>query len=399
MAPEGWKATSLGDALDRVSRPVQVSPMQRYTQIGIRSHGRGLFIKEPVEGWELGNKRVFHVEAYCLVLNIVFAWEQAVGTTDEGHIGLIASHRFPMYRPRAGACDIEFLRHFFLTPHGKHLLGLASPGGAGRNKTLGQKEFERLTVVLPPLPEQKKIAEILSTWDKAIETTENLLTNAEAQKRALMRQLLNGKQRLEGFEGQPWPKRRLGACCDEDGSYGANSPAIEFDGSNPRYLRITDILENGTLSDSDKKSIPREEAEGYFLTSGDLVFARSGATVGKSYLHRTSEELAYAGYLIRFRPNRDILNPNFLSHYVRSDAFRIWLQQTIRAGAQPNINAREYSNLLVPCPSLHEQNMLARIFDDFDSECNGYREQIKLLQKEKTALQQQLFTGRRRVTI
>jgi len=198
MVPEGWAVRSLRDVLERVVKPVALNSSKHYKQIGVRSHGKGIFVKEPVTGQEIGNKRVFWVEPNCLVVNIVFAWEQAVDVTAWTHEGKIASHRFPMYRPAKNECDVQYLRYLFLTPRGKHLLRLASPGGAGRNRTLGQKEFERLAVPLPPLPEQKKIAEILSTWDKAIETTEKLLANAEAQKRALMQQLLTGKRRLPG---------------------------------------------------------------------------------------------------------------------------------------------------------------------------------------------------------
>ncbi|MER9416260.1 restriction endonuclease subunit S [Mesorhizobium sp. M0306] len=197
MVPEGWAVQSIGDVLERVSNPVEVDPNAVYEQIGIRSHGKGIFDKEPVTGAELGDKRVFWVEPDCFIVNIVFAWEQAVARTAPSHKGKVASHRFPMYRPRRGRTDVDFLNYLFRTPLGKYLLGLASPGGAGRNKTLGQTEFDRLKLILPPVDEQKKIAEILSTWDAAIETSEKLLTNAEAQKLSLMQQLLTGKRRLK----------------------------------------------------------------------------------------------------------------------------------------------------------------------------------------------------------
>lgn len=140
MVPEGWSETTVGRVLQRVSRLVAVVPEENYQQIAIRSHGKGLFDKQHVSGAELGDKRVFWIEPDCFVVNIVFAWEQAVGRTTQGDVGKIASHRFPMYCPKANRCDIRFIEFLFKTPRGKYLLGIASPGGAGRNKTLGQKD-------------------------------------------------------------------------------------------------------------------------------------------------------------------------------------------------------------------------------------------------------------------
>jgi type I restriction enzyme S subunit len=154
----------MGRLVEKVTRPVFVEPTKTYQEIGIRSHGKGLFDKEHVTGADLGNKRVFWVEADCLILNIVFAWEQAVGRTTGKDIGKSASHRFPMYKPRAGRSDVDYLTYLFNTPYGKHLLGLASPGGADRNKTLGQSEVLKTVVCVPQIAEQRVIVRILKAW-------------------------------------------------------------------------------------------------------------------------------------------------------------------------------------------------------------------------------------------
>ena len=166
IVPEEWETKALGQVLTRVSNAVDVEPETMYTQIGIRSHGNGLFYKEPVSGEELGNKSVFWIEPGCFILNIVFAWEQAIGKTTEQEVGMIASHRFPMYKPND--LDIDYLVFYLLTKRGTVLLDLASPGGAGRNRTLGQEHFLKSKVPLPPLPEQQKIAEILTAQDAVI---------------------------------------------------------------------------------------------------------------------------------------------------------------------------------------------------------------------------------------
>jgi type I restriction enzyme S subunit len=131
-----WESRKFGDLTQRISNPVTVELDEIYQQIGIRSFGKGIFYKEFVDGKTLGNKRVFWVLENCLIVNIVFAWEQAVAKTTTSEVGMIASHRFPMYMPVEKVSDLDYLLHFFLTPKGKTLLTLASPGGAGRNKTL-----------------------------------------------------------------------------------------------------------------------------------------------------------------------------------------------------------------------------------------------------------------------
>ena len=164
----------LGDVLERVSKPVSPVPNGTYREIGIRPHGKGIFHKQPINGSALGDKRVFRVEPGCLVLNIVFAWEQAVALTSQAEQGMIASHRFPMYRAKGGV-DLRFLLHFFKTREGRNLLAIASPGGAGRNKTLNQEDFEDTHFTAPPLPEQCRIADAFDVWDRAIAAIEALI--------------------------------------------------------------------------------------------------------------------------------------------------------------------------------------------------------------------------------
>ena len=136
-----WKIKSLEDILTPSRKSFAPKKDELYQQIGIRSHTKGIFYKEKVTGATLGDKSVFWIEPDCFIVNIVFAWEHAIAKTTENEIGMIASHRFPMYKPKRGVIDLDYLLYYFKSPRGKHLLGLVSPGGAGRNKTLGQSDF------------------------------------------------------------------------------------------------------------------------------------------------------------------------------------------------------------------------------------------------------------------
>lgn len=158
----------LSEVLERVSEPVELQENEKYTEIGIKSHGKGIFYKAPTTKAEIGNKKVFWVKPNVLILNIVFAWEQAVARTTENDIGKIASHRFPMYKVKEGLLDLDYILYFFHTDMGKKVLGIASPGGAGRNKTLGQKVFENIKIPVPPLEDQKKISRTIRFLNEKI---------------------------------------------------------------------------------------------------------------------------------------------------------------------------------------------------------------------------------------
>lgn len=195
IIPIDWKYERLSRVLKRIKVPLTPIHSENYNQIGIRSHCKGIFHKEAVSGKSLGNKSVFWIKQDCFIVNIVFAWEHAIAKTTINEEGMIASHRFPMYKPNE-SLDLDFLLFFFKTAMGKHLLGLASPGGAGRNKTLGQGEFIKLKIPVPSLEEQKNIVSILSASENEIDLLKLEITALEEQKKGLMQQLLTGKIRV-----------------------------------------------------------------------------------------------------------------------------------------------------------------------------------------------------------
>ena len=100
-----------------------------------------------------------------------------------------------MYKPKKGVLDLDYLLYYFKTARGKHLLGLASPGGAGRNKTLGQSEFAKLKIPVPSIEEQKKIVAVLSEADREIELLQQQIDTLKEQKKGLMQKLLTGEIR------------------------------------------------------------------------------------------------------------------------------------------------------------------------------------------------------------
>jgi hypothetical protein len=159
--------------------PVNVEPGETYREIGIRSFGRGIFHKEPVTGASLGTKRVFEIHPGDLVLSNVFAWEGAVGLAGDAESGMIGSHRFMTYVVDPEVADASYLRHYFLSDRGLEQIRRASPGSAGRNRTLGIEAFQSLEVELPPVEEQRELAKRLDYVNARAAAVRTLCEQAE----------------------------------------------------------------------------------------------------------------------------------------------------------------------------------------------------------------------------
>lgn len=155
---EGARWEKMESAAPIVRRPVNVRPDGEYSEMGIRSFGKGTFHKPTLSGIEVGSKKLFQIKAGDLMFSNVFAWEGAIAVAQESDNNRVGSHRFISCVPDNEEVSAEFLCYHFLTPRGMEDINHASPGGAGRNKTLGLKKLERIRVPIPSLFKQKEFA-------------------------------------------------------------------------------------------------------------------------------------------------------------------------------------------------------------------------------------------------
>lgn len=205
------------------------------------------------------------------------------------------------------------------------------------------------------------------------------------------------KKTKAGWIPEEWKCCFLRDLCNGPGQYGACAPAIPYSQNSPRYIRITDITEDGELLEANRASIDPESSEKYLLNFGQFLFARTGGTVGKTYLHEKKlGQYAFAGYLIRFIPNENVLIGGFLKNYTKTDRYRYWVKTIVHVGAQPNINADEYGSLSLPLPPLNEQEKIAEILSSWDDAIEQTRKLIVVKKRRKNALMQQLLTGNKR---
>lgn len=151
---DGAPLRPMAEVAPLVRRPVEVEPDKTYMELGVRSFGRGTFHKPGLSGMEVGSKKLFTIEFGDLVFNIVFAWEGAVAIAKPEDDGRVGSHRFLTCVTNPDQVAAEFLLFYFRTTEGLQKLGEASPGGAGRNRTLGLKKLEVIEVPVPPIETQ-----------------------------------------------------------------------------------------------------------------------------------------------------------------------------------------------------------------------------------------------------
>ena len=157
---EGAEWMPLEEVASLVRRAIKTKPDEKYEEMGIRSFGKGTFKKPVLTGEQVGNKRIYRIHEGDLVFSNVFAWEKAIAVTRKSDHGRVGSHRFITYAPHEGKATSEFLCYHFLSEQGIEAIRSASPGSAGRNRTLGLKKLEKIMVPVPSFDEQKRFAEI-----------------------------------------------------------------------------------------------------------------------------------------------------------------------------------------------------------------------------------------------
>lgn len=302
----------------------------------------------------------------------------------------VCGYHLAVLRPRSDVLHPRYLAWALRSDFCREQFSVAATG-----VTRFGLKYESMLGVEVPTPEfstQQRVADFLDDQvariDEVIRLRHEQVPNIEARRSSYLEHTM----RREGSEV------RLRALLARPMDYGANA-AAEFD--NPewvRYIRTTDVTADGNLRSETFRSLPPEVAAPYLLADGDLLFTRSGATVGKSFLYRASwGRAAFAGYLIRARFRPDRVHPAWVRYFCDTPYY--WSQITesaIQATIQ-NVNAEKYSNLTLPVPGLEVQKRLLREFDERAAADRAaqteMRAQVRLLHERKRSLITAAVTG------
>lgn len=385
--PSDWTETTIGDVFDRVSNPIDVDQASTYQEIGIRSHGKGIFQKKPVAGAVLGEKRVYTVEPDCLILNIVFAWEQAVARTTMTDVGKVVSHRFPMYRPKPGRIDVDYALAFFKSKWGKNLLEIASPGGAGRNKTLNQSDFSELPIVVPPLIQQRHIVALLEAWDLAIDQTERLIAAKRRRKTAWMQELFGNLPKSPLLDAaNVW-------FSGVDKKTRADQTAI-------RLCNYMDVFHNSRITsklDFMRATASQGEIANNSLRKHDVVFTKDSETFEEiaepALIAEDIDNLVCGYHLAIARPWDGVGYGPFIAQAMRHPTIRWQFSRLANGVVRFGLTLEAIEQAEIFLPSLDVQKKIAAVLDAEDLMIEDLSARAELLRTQKRGLMQKLLTG------
>ena len=199
-----------------------------------------------------------------------------------------------------------------------------------------------------------------------------------------------------------WDCKKMKYVISEPLQYGANEAGDDYKEDYPRYIRITDITEENSLKDDGKLSLSLDIAKPYLLKDGDLLFARSGATVGKTFYYTSNYgTCAFAGYLIKARFNQDKMNPKFVYYTTLGIGYENWKNTVFTQATIQNIGADKYAQLYITVPPMKEQNEIIAYLDTqckaIDDVIHSKYQQLSTIQQHKKSLIYEYVTGKKRV--
>ena len=260
-------------------------------------------------------------------------------------------------------------------------------------------QLKSLKILLPPLSEQQKIAEILNVWDKAIEKQTQLIEKLELRKKGLMQQLLTGKKRLPGFGGE-WKKVKLGEIGIFFKGFGVSKDEIK---SYERYKCLTygDIYTKYEIKIENVRSFISQDVANISkqIQYGDICFASSGETtkdIGKCAVF-VDGDIGYAGGDIIIFRNKTNVNPITLAYILNSEEVNKQKSSLGQGHSVVHIYISNLEKITIKIPDIEEQNAIAEIFTSCDKEIYLANQELKSLHQQKKGLMQVLLTGKKRV--
>lgn len=304
-----------------------------------------------------------------------------------GKIGIASSELTSNQQINAIICneDNEFLYYVLLYNTGR----IRKLAGEQAVPIIKKSDFENLNFPIPPLAEQKKIAEILCAWDDAIERQSKLIEKLELRKRGLMQRLLTGRTRLPGFT-ESWKQVKLGEIFSERN---------EIRCENLPLLSITSDRGVILQSESEKKDISNDDKSKYKrICPNDIGYNTMRMWQGRSALSKIEGIVSPAYTIVTLKENNDVF---FLSELIKVPrvVYNFWAHSQGLVNDTLNCKYHDFSQVKVEVPSYVEQQAIAEVLTSADKELENHRKKLEALRQQKRGLMQQLLTGKTRVKI
>ena len=348
--------------------------------------------RETNPGASLANYKIVHFGD--VVYNSMRMWQGAV---DASRYDGIVSPAYIVTRPNSEVYA-RFFARLLRQPMLLKQYQQVSQGNSKDTQVLKFDDFASIGISMPASEnEQRQIGAFFDRLDSLITLHQRKYDKLCVLKKSMLDKMfpkggsLYPEIRFAGFT-DPWEQRKVGEVA-YGFEYGLNAAASDFDGEK-KYLRITDIDDQTREFRTDDLSSPdinNPIDDKYLLKEGDILFARTGASVGKTYLYKASDgKTYYAGFLIRAHVS-DEADAGFIFQSTLTERYKQFVLLTSQRSGQPGINAQEYADLLLPLPSLSEQRRIGAFFDRLDSLITLHQRKLELLRNIKKSMLDKMF--------
>ncbi|OUD12096.1 restriction endonuclease subunit S [Thioflexithrix psekupsensis] len=407
--PEFWEAgewveKKLVDIVTPSIRQV-TKPESSYLALGIRSHGKGTFHKPDQAPEKNSMDKLYLVHQDDLIVNITFAWERAIAIVGkQDHLSYV-SHRFPTYIFKEKVSTSSFFRYVIIDRVFIYKLGLISPGGAGRNRVMNKKDFLQLTVLLPKIEEQQKIAACLSSLDELITAHSQKLDALKKHKKGLMQQLFPAEGQTvpslrfpEFREAGEWVEKSLGELVEViDGDRGKNYPKIDefYKSEYCLFLNAKNVTKNGFKFEENQFIKKEKDA---ILRKGklqreDIILTTRGSVGQFAYFSQNIpyDNIRINSGMVILRVKTEKIKPNYLYIFSKSEVLGVCIENTAFGNAQQQLTVAEIKKFKIYFPSLPEQQKIAACLSSLDDLITAQSQKLDALKKHKKGLMQRLF--------
>lgn len=390
----------LSDMLTRVKNSVVIKDEVRYKRITVRLYGQGVIKRDELYGKEIGTKKQFIAQAGQLIISRIDARNGAFGIVSPELDGAIVTNDFWLFDVKNALP--QYLTLVLSSERFQQYWGTQSSGTTNRQR-VGEEDFLKAKIALPPLDTQKEILNKYNTAIALCKKNADDVKNLEHKIETYWLDVLGVKivdifspknkmlqpvkfaslsrwdawTQTNKYSPSKYQFSKFSSVVIGKPLYGANEKAVKIK-SDVRYIRITDINEDGTLNNDIVSAKTVEEK--YLLKENDFLIARSGNTVGKTFLYKeVLGKCIFAGYLVRYKLNRKKIIPEYLLYYTKSSLFKSWIQNNQRIFGQPNINGQEFLNADIIVPDIAKQQEIVKHISNLRSEISNRNLEIKAI--------------------
>ena len=385
-----WEEKTFGDILSLNMVPVE-KPDTEYERLGILCHNKGTFHEHITDPSYIALDTLYKVHKHNFIVNITFAWEHAIAITTEKDEDALVTFRFLMFTFNNGYY-YQFFKYAFSKEKFRYDLSVASPGGAGRNRVLNQKQLNKIPLIVPPKTEQQKIADFLSNVDSIIATETKILNALQKKKKALMQKLFTQQLRFKSDDGTDFPDW-------EESTLEKECEYVDYRGKTPKKVSTGIFL---ITAKNIKLGYIDYECSKEFIAENDFneVMHRGKAKLGDVLITTEApcgnvaqidnENVALAQRVIKYS-SKGRLNNTFLKYYFLSDIFRTIINEKSTGSTVKGIKGSVLHKQKVVIPSLEEQQKIADSLSSMDSLIQTQQKIVTTWQQRKKALLQKMF--------